>query len=142
MESEELCGIFGDFDPSQYAEEVTRRWGHTGAYRESARRTSRYAEKDWERIRDENAAVLARMLAVFDRGVVPVDTEAMDVAEAARRAIDRAFYPCSHAMHATLAEGYVSDPRFRSYYEKQREGLAEWFAAAIRANAARAASGE
>jgi len=142
MQPKELFEIFGDFDPSQYTEEVARRWGHTDAYRESARRTGRYTKGDWERIRDENAAVTARMLAAFDRDIAPTDPEAMDVAEAARRAIDRAFYTCSHAMHEALAEGYVSDPRFRSYYDKQREGLAEWFAAAIRANAARAASEE
>jgi DNA-binding transcriptional MerR regulator len=137
MRPEEMFEVFGDFDPSQYEAEVKQRWGNTDAYRESARRTSRYARKDWERIRDENAALMHRMIDAFDRGVAPKASEAMEIAEQARLAIDRAFYPCSHETHCALAQMYVTDPRFRDHYDRERAGLAAWFAAAIRANAQR-----
>jgi len=114
------------------------RWGHTPEYAESHRRTSRYTKEDWARIRDENAAVLQRMVSAFDCGVSPAEPEATGIAEAARLAIDRAFYPCPPGMHVALAEGYVTDPRFRSFYDKKRDGLAEWLAEAMRANARRA----
>jgi len=51
----------------------------------------------------------------------------------------RPFYPCTHEMHAVLAEANVADERFRAFYDSKREGLAAWFAAAIQANVKRAA---
>jgi len=61
----------------------------------------------------------------------------MDVADEARLLIDRWFYDCSKEMHACLGEMYVADPRFKATYEKMREGLAQWFSDAIKANAER-----
>jgi DNA-binding transcriptional MerR regulator len=139
MSKEEMFEVFGDFDPSAYEDEVRQRWGDMEAYRESARRTGRYAKQDWERIRDEGAANLAAMIDLFDARVAPDDPRAMDIAEEARLQIDRAFYPCSREMHVTLGQMYVTDPRFTACYDTHREGLACWFAAAIEANAARAA---
>jgi DNA-binding transcriptional MerR regulator len=137
MTDEEMFEVFGDFDPAKYEDEVGERWGDTDAYKESARRTRRYTKKDWKRIQDEGTANLAAMAALFDQGVEPSDSRAMDVAEEARLAIDRNFYACSREMHVGLGEMYVADPRFAAYYDSQREGLARWFYAAIRANASR-----
>ncbi|MBU0595964.1 TipAS antibiotic-recognition domain-containing protein [Candidatus Bipolaricaulota bacterium] len=70
----------------------------------------------------------------------PRASETMDIAEEARLGIDRTICLYSHEMHAALAEGHVTDPRFRSFSDKQRDGLAAWFAVAIKANAKRGAS--
>jgi len=140
MPPEEMLDVFGDFDPTRYRDEVEERWGETEAYRESARRTRTYTRDDWRRIRDENESLLDRLVDALDRGVHPTDAEAMDLAEEARLAIDRAFYPCSREMHAALAEGYTSDERFRAFYDNHRDGLAAWFADSIRANGTRNAS--
>jgi hypothetical protein len=68
----------------------------------------------------------------------PADSpEAMDGAEAHRRQIDEAFYPCSYEMHVGLAEMYLADPRFTATYEKIAPGLAQYLHDAIKANAAR-----
>lgn len=138
MDKEEMFEVFGDFDPDEYEDEVKERWGDTEAYRESARRTRRYTKADWERIKAEGTKNLEDMIALFDEGVAPDDPRAMDVADAARLQIDRNFYTCSYEMHVGLGEMYVADPRFTKYYDQHREGLAEWFRQAIRANAARA----
>jgi hypothetical protein len=61
----------------------------------------------------------------------------MDAAEAHRRQIDTAFYPCSHEMHTGLAEMYVADPRFSATYEAIAPGMARYVHDAILANAAR-----
>ena len=37
----EMLEVFGDDDPSQYAEETEERWGETDAYKQSQARTSR-----------------------------------------------------------------------------------------------------
>lgn len=137
MTKEEMFEVFGDFDPSQYEDEVKERWGDTDAYRESARRTKRYRKEDWERIKAEGAANMEVMLALFDEGVPPTDPRAMDVADEARLQIDRNFYPCSREMHVNLGEMYVADARFTAFYDQHRPGLAAWFRDAIRANAER-----
>ncbi len=137
MTKEEMFEVFGDFDPSQYEDEVKERWGDTDAYRESARRTSRYTKDDWSRFKAEGEQQMARMIELFDAGVAPGAPEAMDVAEEARLQIDRWFYPCSREMHAALGDMYIADARFTAHYDRHRPGLAAWFRDAIRANKAR-----
>ena len=52
--------LFQGFDPpSQYDDEVRRRWGTTDAYVEAAKRTARYTPDDWR-------AVIAVSESIFD----------------------------------------------------------------------------
>lgn len=137
MTREEMFAVFGDFDPGDYEDEVQERWGSTEAYRESARRTARYTKADWQRFKEESAAINRAIVALMDAGVAPDDPRAKDAVEQARLQIDRWFYPCSRAMHAQLGEMYVADARFTATYEKIRPGMAEYMHAATAANAAR-----
>jgi DNA-binding transcriptional MerR regulator len=134
---EERLEVFGDFEPEAYAAEVEERWGDTDASRESARRTARYTKADWARIKAEGGAVTERLAAAMRAGLPADGTEAMDAAEAHRRQIDEAFYPCSHEMQVGLAEMYLADPRFTATYEAVAPGLAQYVHDAIVANAAR-----
>lgn len=137
MSKEEMFSVFGDFDPSQYEDEVKERWGHTDAYQESARRTKGYSKADWERFKEENEAVTGAIAALMDEGVAPDDPRAMDAVERHRLLIDKWFYPCSREMHAELGKMYVDDPRFTATYEKIRPGMAVYVRDAILANLAR-----
>jgi DNA-binding transcriptional MerR regulator len=134
---EERLEVFGDHDPDQYADEVRERWGGTDAYRESARRTSRYTKQDWARIKARGEAINGAFVSAMTTGTPADGTQAMDAAEAHRRSIDETFYPCSYAMHRGLAEMYLADPRFTASYEKLAPGLARFVHDAILANAAR-----
>jgi MerR family transcriptional regulator, thiopeptide resistance regulator len=138
MSDEEMFEAFGDFDPREYEQEAKERWGHTEAYRESARRTRGYTKEDWAAVKADGDAITADMAALLEAGVPADDVRAMDVAERHRLMIDGRFYPCSHEMHADLGEMYVADARFTATYEKVRPGLARYARDAIRANAARA----
>ena len=51
------------------------------------------------------------------------------------------FYECSYEIHQGLAEMYVSDERFKEFYDSMRPGLAEHLRDAIGANAARHSQG-
>ena len=44
MTKKETRELFGDFGPAEYEAEVKERWGHTEAYKESARRIKRYTK--------------------------------------------------------------------------------------------------
>ncbi|HSG09444.1 MAG TPA: TipAS antibiotic-recognition domain-containing protein [Longimicrobiales bacterium] len=124
---------------NQYEREVQERWGRTDAYKESARRTRSYKAADWAHIKAESERIEAGMAELMQAGEAAEGVGAMDQAELARLHIDRWYYPCSHRMHAGLADLYVSDPRFAAHYEERVQGLASFVASAIRANAARQA---
>jgi len=121
-----------------HAEEARERWGHTEAYKESARRTKQYTPEDWAKIKAEAEAVEAGLAALLRAGEPAEGVKAMELAEQARLHIDRWFYPCPHRMHVGLADMYTADPRFTAHYDEREPGLAAFVAAAIRANAARA----
>lgn len=128
----------GEDEARSRAAEAERRWGDTEAWRESQRRTGRYSPEQWEAIKAELDGIESRMAEVMRSGAAPDSPEAVAVAEEARLHIHRWYYPCSHAMHAGLAEMYTADPRFRAHYDDRAEGLAAFLSDAIRANAAQA----
>lgn len=134
---EERFEVFGDFNPDDHAAEVVERWGDTDAYRESAKRTARHTKADWERIKAQGQAAIEQVVGAMNAGKPADSPEAMDGAEAHRRQIDDAFYPCSYEMHVGLAEMYVADARFTATYERIAPGLAQYLHDAIKANAAR-----
>ena len=123
---------------ASHAAEAKARWGHTEAYRESARRSRAYAEADWARVNAESEAIEQGFAEAMTGGASAESDQAMDLAERARLQIDGSFYPCSHEMHVNLANMYTADARFRAHYDERAEGLADYVADAIRANAARA----
>jgi DNA-binding transcriptional MerR regulator len=132
-----MADLFEGFNPAQYEEEARRQWGTTDAYVESEKRTRRYTPDDWQAIKAEQASVYDAAVAAIKAGQTPSSSEAMDIAERHRQSIDRWFYPCSHDMHRGLASMYESDERFRQSIDRHGEGLVEFLADAIRANAAR-----
>lgn len=129
--------LFDGFDPSEYEDEAQRRWGNTDAYQESAKRTSTYTEADWTRMREDQDAVMAEIVAAMEAGTVSDDPAVLDLAERHRLHIDQWFYPCSRAMHAKLADMYQADERFAASFEKYGKGLTTYLVRAIRANASR-----
>ena len=137
MSKQEITALFDGFDPSRYEEEVKARWGETDAYKESARRTSKYTKTDWERYKAESHAILSDAATLFRSGAAADGGDATAVAERHRLSIDRWFYPCGPEMHAGLADMYEADPRFADSIDKYAPELTPWWAAAIRANARR-----
>jgi len=134
---EERLEVFGDFNPDDHAAEVEERWGGTDPYRESKRRVASYTKADWQRIKAEGQAAIEQVVGAMNAGQPADSPQAMEGAEAHRRQIDDAFYPCSYEMHVGLAEMYIADPRFTATYEKIAPGLAQYLHDAIKANAAR-----
>lgn len=134
MKPEEM---FEGFDPAQYEDEARARWGKTGSYAESHRRTAGYGAKDWAAIRAEADALTDAFADAKRAGIPSTDARGMAIAEKHRLHIDRWFYPCPAPVHVGLGEMYVGDARFAAGYEKRLPGLAQYVCEAIRANAAR-----
>ena len=120
--------MFDEFDSSQYEEEARERWGHTDAYKESARRVASYGEEQWCEIKAQ-AQEIERRFAELKRSGQPADGEpARAAAEHARLHIERWFYPCSREMHRALGEMYVADPRSRRTTRRSSRGWRPTFA--------------
>ena len=137
MSTDNMLEVFGDFDPREYEEEARQRWGHTDAYKESARRTAQYAKEDWEWIGVE-ADEIYRAFGLLMEGGAPADSkEAMDVAERHRAHITAWFYECTPDIHVGLGEMYVADGRFTESIDQHGEGLAGYMSEAILANGLR-----
>ncbi|WP_329275333.1 MerR family transcriptional regulator [Streptomyces sp. NBC_01451] len=134
---EEKFEVFGDKDPEAYAEEAERRWGGTETYAESQRRAATYTKDDWQRMQAEVASWGERYDALMAAGEPPSGEAATAMAEEHRQHITKWFYECTYEIHLGLADTYVSDERFKEFYDSMRPGLAEHLREAITANAAR-----
>ncbi|MFI1359682.1 MerR family transcriptional regulator [Streptomyces sp. NPDC020898] len=134
---EEKFEVFGDKDPEAHAEEAERRWGGTEAYEESQRRAATYTKDDWKRMQAEVASWGERYDVLMAAGEPPTGENALAMAEEHRRHITKWFYECTYDTHRGLADMYISDERFKEFYDSVRPGLAEHLWEAITANAAR-----
>lgn len=122
---------FGDFDPTEHAEEADQRWGDTDSYRESARRTSTYTKDDWVRMRQEMDQVNTDFAAAMAEGRPADSAAARTVATAHREHISRWFYDVTPEIHQGLAEMYVADPRFTATYDAVAPGRATYLHDAV-----------
>ena len=136
LDPQELREVFGDDDPTEHAAEARERWGDTDAYRQSQQRTSRYSKQDWLRVKAEAEDVERRFAEALAAGLPADDPAVTAIAEDHRLQIDRSFYECSHEMHSSLADMYLSDERFTAHYEQIAPGLAQYVHDAVHANAA------
>lgn len=118
-----------------WAQEAKERWGGSGAYRESVKRTRNYDAEAKASIAAELDLIESDFAEALAAGVPAHAPLARGIAERARLHIDRWYYPCPARMHVGLAEMYTADDRFRAHYDDRAEGLATYVAGAIRANA-------
>jgi DNA-binding transcriptional MerR regulator len=132
---EDMRELFGEgFHDAQA--EAEERWGDSDAWRQSQERTKGYTKADWEQVKAESDRTHQAFTDAMDAGEPPTSEAAMDAAELHRASMQR-FYDCGYEMHRSLADLYVSDPRFTATYDEIRPGMAHYVREAIHANADR-----
>jgi len=134
MQPEDFKTLFDGFNAEDHAEEARERWGHTEAYKESARRSQQYGKPEWEAIRRESEGIYARLRELMQQGAAVSDPAVQAAVEDHRRHLERWFYPCSRQMHHGLGEMYVADPRFTANLDKVAPGFAQFLRDAIAAS--------
>ncbi len=107
------------------------RWAQTSAYQESKRRMADYTAGDMDLAKQAQEEALQGVIDVMDQGLPATSLEAVVAADRCRQAISAWYFECSPEMHIQLAQMYVSEERFRNFYESQRTGLAQYFHDAI-----------
>ncbi|MEW5812040.1 MAG: MerR family transcriptional regulator [Actinomycetota bacterium] len=141
MTDDDMRELFGEgFD--DYQAEAEEKFGESEQWKESQRRTKSYGKEDWVQIKAEGEAVEKALSDAYRAGL-PADSEAaMEAAEQHRVHVNRWFYDCPPAMHRTLGDMYVSDPRYVARYDESFDlpGFAAYCRDAIHANADRTES--
>ena len=118
---------------NEYDQEVQERWGDTDAYRESQAKTSKYSKDDFQAAKVDQEAATEAFVYCFGNGKSVHSPEAQKAVVAHRDAISKWFYDCSPEMQKNLALLYISDERFKRYYDDRARGLAQYVHDAIMA---------
>ena len=139
MAASDLFEGFDDFAPRDYEDEARERWGHTGAYQQSARRTAAYTTQDWRRIRAEAADITAGYVRAMDDGLAPGHEAVQALVSCHHAYLSANFYELTPEMYGGLADLWVQDARFTKNIDKARPGLAAYPRDAVKAWVARAA---
>lgn len=140
---------FQEFDSSEievarrrYAQEARERWGDTGAWCESEKKTASYGPKDWADIQSEMEEIFRAFAAEMKRPqespVPPDDPAVQTLVLRWRDFITERFYDCTDDILSGLGEMYVADERFRKNIDRYGEGLADFISRAIRISCAKA----
>lgn len=118
---------------SDYEEEAKDRWGHTDQYQESSQRTAQYSSTDFQAAKVDQEAATELFVYAFGNSLPITSTQAQSAVMAHREAISKWFYECSVEMQKQLATMYISDLRFKEYYDGRVRGLAQYVHDAIQA---------
>lgn len=120
-----------DFEANkeQYAKEAEERWGHSEAFQESKRRTSKYSPDDFKRIQDETDKVYKQIVGLMHLHVS--DPGVQTLVASLRDGITEHFYDCTLDIFRGLGQMYVDDPRFTKNLEKHGHGFAAYLSRAI-----------
>ena len=116
---------------AEHEAEAKERWGATDAFQESQRRLASYSTVDKKNAQAAQEEALQGVIDAMDGGFPPTSAEAMSAADNCRLVISQWYFDCTPEMHKQLATLYVTDERFRAFYESRREGLAQYFHDAI-----------
>lgn len=103
-------------------EEVKIRWSNTNAYKQSKQRTKNWGKADFDKVTEKGKQLGEKMAETMDKGF---DSPEFQELVRQHHAYIEIFYDCPSDLYRSLAESYVSDPRFRASYDDFRHGLAE-----------------
>lgn len=113
----------------KYAEEVKSRWGHTDAYKESAKKTASYGKEEWKAIQEEANGLYARFAALANTD--PAAQTAQTLVAEWQAHITKYYYRCTTEILAALGQMYTADSRFTENINRHGEGTAEFMSKAI-----------
>ena len=114
-----------------YEKEAENLWGHTQEFQQSKARTSKYSHDDFAAAKVDQEAATELFVYAFGNSLAVDSEKAQQAVFAHRMAISKWFYDCSVEMQKNLALLYVTDERFKKYYDDRVRGLAQYVHDAI-----------
>lgn len=122
MKTDDLQAVFDQAHIDQHKDEVIERWGNTQAYKQSTEALKKMSKEEIKGLTADWDKVGNRLAETMDQGVESADFQ--EAIASLHKMIGR-FYECSPEMLRGLGQMYVTDPRFREFYDKRKVGLAE-----------------
>nr|WP_306584115.1 TipAS antibiotic-recognition domain-containing protein [Exiguobacterium sp. SL14] len=101
----------------QHAEEVEEHYGDTDAYRISAKRQQQRTPNEKEQLSTMHKQLDQRLTILYRDGHKATDADVQQIVKEQHDFIDTHYYPCELSLFASLGQMYVSDERFRAYYD-------------------------
>lgn len=115
----------------QHADEVQQHYGDTDAYRISAKRQQQRTPKEKEQLSSMHKQLDQRLTTLYRDGHATTDPDVQQVVKEQHDFIDTYYYPCALSLFASLGQMYVSDERFRAYYDAYAPGFSTFYSEAI-----------
>ena len=127
---EKIGEILGDADFAAHQARAEERYGGTDDWKEWHRRTASWREGDWQANVERVQQIESDMIDAIRDGVATDSDRAAELVDAHREALSE-YFPVSPAKHYLISRAYLRDEGFRSHYDSQQEGFAQWLATAI-----------
>lgn len=121
----ELYNSFDTKEVDQYAEEAKQRWGHTEAYKQSQERYGKMSQAEKDKVGAEGDKLMKEIAAAMKEGKTSNSSEVQALIHRHYEGL-RTFYDPNPEMYKGLGEMYSADDRFRAFYQKYADGLAEY----------------
>lgn len=115
----------------QHADEVQQHYGDTDAYRISAKRQKQRTPNEKEQLSAMHKQLDQRLTTLYRDGHKATDPDVQQIVKEQHDFIDTYYYPCELSIFASLGQMYVSDDRFRAYYDAYAPGLSSFYSEAI-----------
>lgn len=128
MNTSDMFEPFTDDELKQLKEEAKQKWGNTDVYKQSVERTKGWKKEDYDRIKAEGIALAKKLALAMDLDMKSTEVQTLIGQHYASISI---FYDCSLDFYKNLGKMYTEDPRFTTYYDTFRPGLAIWLQQAI-----------
>ena len=123
MENRELHGVFTKDEMNKYTEEARQRWSDTEAFKQSQVRVKKMGRDGLNRVLEENGKITEEIASQM-----PNSPKSESVQRLIAKHYDglRSFYEPNLELYRGLADLYITDERFKAFYEKITEGLAQF----------------
>jgi len=129
MADKESFKAFAEDEIEKYKDEVSRRYKKE-VVQESYKKTSKYSEIDWKNIFDKGEKIWNEMILIMGKG--HEDPQIQNLVNEYFLYINDSFYTCSLEIFSGLADLYVQDERFTTFYDKFSPGFAFFVSKAIK----------
>ncbi|MGO1041491.1 MerR family transcriptional regulator [Clostridioides difficile] len=113
-----------DENEKNYGTEIREKYGED-VINQSNKKFRNMSKKDYEDWQDLSAEIISKLKKAFETGDASNELS-QEVARLHHKWLSYTWNTYSKEAHATLAEMYVVDERFTSYYDKEQPGLAKF----------------
>ena len=115
-----------------YGKEIREKYGNETIDKANAH-TLHLTQAEWEEWTEIKDAISARLIQAIKNGTSPLSAEGNEIALLHKKWLSFTNKNYSTEMHHVLANMYLSDTRFQSFYDEEHDGCAEFLKTAIHA---------